>query len=73
MKWRIKERAESGRAGCKQKERPLRQIRAGDPSDDGTAPQPGAGAAEQEKAYFFPRYYTKKRLGRKDFPVFFIL
>ena len=71
MKWRIKERAESGRAGCKTKERPLRQIRAGDPSDDGTAPQPGAGAAEQEKHISSPVIIPKKRLGRKDFPGIF--
>ena len=51
------ERAESGRARYKTKERPPRQIRAGDPSDDGTAPRPGDGAAEREKADFFPRYF----------------
>ena len=66
------ERAESGRAGCKTKERPLRQIRAGDPSDDGTAPQPEAGAAERGKMYISsPAIIPKQRLGRKDVPGIF--
>ena len=60
--------AESGRASCKTKERPLRQIRAGDPSDGGTAPQPEARAAERGKRHISsPAIIPKKRLGRKDF------
>ena len=66
------ERAESGRARYKTKERPPRQIRAGDPSDDGTAPRPGDGAAEREKADFFPRYYTKKAPWPQGFPGYFL-
>ena len=71
MKWRIKERAESGRAGCKTKERPCARSGQGTRQTMERLRSPEQGRRSR-KSIFLPRYYTKKRLGRKGFPGYFL-